>query len=562
MSVVNAVKTPSGAIVCIVIAMVPMVALSANLAGTSWAGGPLIAAIFAMTALLSGFFGSAAKPVLGLSLIGQSAALTASLAGHPWQIDSHMTFFAFIAVLTILRDIRTIVVATVGIALHHVAFGLFLPSFVYPTTDLLVNIERTVFHAVVVLIEAGVLIMTLRLINILMGQNAARMADLDTHKAAALTARDEALAAQEQAETNAKLALTAQQSAEKLVSDLKAQAEQAAQAEERAQASDKQKDENTATQRAEMHKIVEALGDGLHALANQRLDTRLTIAFPGAYDGLRKDFNQMASELHAALQDVGDQAKMMVSEAEQIGAKMHHASGQAGTQAEKVQQSSNKMQSVEDEIRQTATMAAGAAKAVERAEESTKQSGLVVSRAATAMTEIDQSSEEIEKIVSVIEQIAFQTNLLALNAGVEAARAGDAGRGFAVVASEVRALAQRSSEAAGDISELITNSQTLVKDGVKYVGETVETLEAVQNAVSQISTEVDQMANMSLEQAGKIGIVSGEILAINAESKSNAATLMDVTTAATQMTTSADVVMKLVTGFVNNGAAEDQVNIA
>ncbi len=90
----------------------------------------------------------------------------------------------------------------------------------------------------------------------------------------------------------------------------------------------------------------------------------------------------------------------------------------------------------------------------------------MVKRAIDSMTGIERTSQQITKIIGVIDEIAFQTNLLALNAGVEAARAGDAGRGFAVVAQEVRALAQRSAEAAKEIKTLIGNAQTEVDQGV------------------------------------------------------------------------------------------------
>ena len=92
--------------------------------------------------------------------------------------------------------------------------------------------------------------------------------------------------------------------------------------------------------------------------------------------------------------------------------------------------------------------------------------GDVVNQAMGAMSRIEESSREISDIINLIDEIARQTNLLALNAAVEAARAGEAGRGFAVVASEVRNLAQRSSEAAKGIRDLITSSSGRVQEGV------------------------------------------------------------------------------------------------
>ena len=100
---------------------------------------------------------------------------------------------------------------------------------------------------------------------------------------------------------------------------------------------------------------------------------------------------------------------------------------------------------------------------VAAADEDAKKSALVVRQAVEAMDAIAKSAQQISQIIGVIDEIAFQTNLLALNAGVEAARAGDAGRGFAVVASEVRALAQRSAEAAKEIKGLITASTRQVE---------------------------------------------------------------------------------------------------
>ena len=115
------------------------------------------------------------------------------------------------------------------------------------------------------------------------------------------------------------------------------------------------------------------------------------------------------------------------------------------------------------------------------------RSEAVVTKAVAAMGDIKTSSEQIGQIIGVIDEIAFQTNLLALNAGVEAARAGDAGRGFAVVAAEVRALAQRSAQAAKEIKALISTSEAQVRQGVTLVGETGEALQRILAQVNDIN---------------------------------------------------------------------------
>ena len=127
--------------------------------------------------------------------------------------------------------------------------------------------------------------------------------------------------------------------------------------------------------------------------------------------------------------------------------------------------------------------------------------GKVVAEAVTAMSRIEESSRQISDIITVIDEIARQTNLLALNAAVEAARAGDAGRGFAVVASEVRSLAQRSSEAAKNITDLIAKSSDRVQEGVGLVNRAGTALSEIVDSIKQVADIVSGIAAASAEQS-------------------------------------------------------------
>jgi methyl-accepting chemotaxis protein len=166
------------------------------------------------------------------------------------------------------------------------------------------------------------------------------------------------------------------------------------------------------------------------------------------------------------------------------------------------------------------------------------------------MEGIKASSKEIHKITSVIDDIAFQTNLLALNAGVEAARAGEAGRGFAVVASEVRALAQRSSEAAREINDLINTSVNQIAGGADLVNQTGHALKGIQNSVDSITQRLRSVATATSEQSASLSNVNSAVTDLEGVTQQNAAMFEETTAANTQLSDGAKTLNSLVQSFV------------
>jgi methyl-accepting chemotaxis protein len=183
------------------------------------------------------------------------------------------------------------------------------------------------------------------------------------------------------------------------------------------------------------------------------------------------------------------------------------------------------------------------------AKSNAEKSGQVVREAVEAMGGIEKSSQSITQIIGVIDEIAFQTNLLALNAGVEAARAGDAGRGFAVVAQEVRALAQRSADAAKEIKGLIRASSEQVGKGVKLVGETGQTLDQILGQVIEINDLVGEIAASSKEQAGGLAEVNAAVNQMGQVIHQNGAMVEQSAAAAGALAAEAEELERLLGGF-------------
>jgi methyl-accepting chemotaxis protein len=177
-------------------------------------------------------------------------------------------------------------------------------------------------------------------------------------------------------------------------------------------------------------------------------------------------------------------------------------------QAASLEETAAALDEITATVRRTAEGAKEAHRAVGDAQAEAGRSREVVASAVEAIGGIEASSRQVAQIIGVIDEIAFQTNLLALNAGVEAARAGDAGRGFAVVAQEVRALAQRSADAAKEIKVHIGDSERQVASGVSLVGAAGETLQRIAGQVGAISDVITEIAASAQEQSSGLSQVN------------------------------------------------------
>jgi methyl-accepting chemotaxis protein len=301
--------------------------------------------------------------------------------------------------------------------------------------------------------------------------------------------------------------------------------------------------------------VVGALAGGLSKLSTGDLTSRLDQAFAPEYEQLKRDFNATAEALQSTMRGISESASSMTSGAGEISTAADDLSRRTEQQAASLEETAAALDEITATVRRTAENATHARNVVGQAAKDAEVSGEVVRKAVAAMGEIEASARQISQIIGVIDEIAFQTNLLALNAGVEAARAGDAGKGFAVVASEVRALAQRSAEAAKEIKTLISASAQQVGTGVSLVGETGEALRRIVAQVSEITGVVGEIAASAQEQATGLHQVNTAVNQMDQVTQQNAAMVEQSTAASHALATEAKELARLMSQFQVGAAA-------
>ena len=303
--------------------------------------------------------------------------------------------------------------------------------------------------------------------------------------------------------------------------------------------------------------VVQSFGTGLSKLAEGDLTYRVRDDLPEQYERLRGDFNDAMGKLQETMRGIVGNANSIRSGSFEITRASDDMAKRTEQQAAGLEETAAALEEITATVKRTAEGAQQARQVVGAAKTDAEKGGEVVSKAIAAMGQIEQSAQQITQIIGVIDEIAFQTNLLALNAGVEAARAGDAGRGFAVVAQEVRALAQRSAEAAKEIKSLITASTEQVSSGVSLVDQTGQALERIVDQVARINGVVGEIAASAKEQATGLEEVNVAVIQMDQVTQQNAAMVEESTAASHSLAREADTLSRMMEQFrVDAGAAD------
>jgi methyl-accepting chemotaxis protein len=275
-------------------------------------------------------------------------------------------------------------------------------------------------------------------------------------------------------------------------------------------------------QLAEQRKAGEAealalFGDVTQALGRGDLSVRTPNDVAAAYQPLAQELNGALDAMQNEFIGLADRAVTLETSSRELAGQTGHIADRAREQSDALGETVRSLGVIVDRVKHNAGQTRAAEKSVAVTRQSAEHSGEIAGQAISAMADIEASAEKIGQIIGVIDEIAFQTNLLALNAGIEAARAGESGRGFAVVAQEVRALAQRSGDAAREIKQLVSSTKSQVEAGVERVGRTQDAISNIVEQVRGINDAIAGIAEETAEQVTGLQAATSDLSRIGAE---------------------------------------------
>ncbi|MEG2030779.1 MAG: methyl-accepting chemotaxis protein [Janthinobacterium sp.] len=298
---------------------------------------------------------------------------------------------------------------------------------------------------------------------------------------------------------------------------------------------------------APVARAADMLGD--IASGNGDLSRRMAVESDDEVGALASAFNRFIASLNVTIREVRDSTEAIASASSQIASGNLDLSARTEAQASSLEETAAAMEELTSTVKQNADNARQANQLVVSASSHAVKGGDVVGQVVRTMSEITESSRKIADIIGVIDGIAFQTNILALNAAVEAARAGEQGRGFAVVATEVRNLAQRSSQAAREIKDLIVDSGSRVEAGSRLVDSAGATMQDIVVSVQRVADLMGEIASASQEQSQGIAQVNATVTQMDDATQQNAALVEEAAAAAQSLQDQAGKLAQVVSVF-------------
>lgn len=305
---------------------------------------------------------------------------------------------------------------------------------------------------------------------------------------------------------------------------------------------------------AERKRVLATLQESLNRMASGNLELPIEQYFAQDYKAIRMDFNDAQATLRQVIHQVVGSAQQINVGAEEVNTAAVDLSTRAARQAATLEETSAALQRANRGIQGSAQLAKTTHLEVENTRANAMKNEQMVDTTIAAMDQIQSSFEEVEKITSVIQDIAFQTNILALNAGVEATRAGEAGKGFGVVATEVRALAQRSSEAVTSIQELMAKSSDNISNGAKQVSSSGTALREMIKMIDSVGVQVEKLAETSVSSANDLNEIDSALATLDLDTQQNAAMAEESSAASNMLTQEVRKLSERTSIFIQNGA--------